>query len=333
MSIAMAYITVILVWTTTPLGVTWSTETIDPTVAALVRMAMAGAIGWLLLRAMGKSVCWSKPAIKKYLCADIGIALSMYTTYQAAGLIPSGLISVVYGLSPILSAIFAQWILKDPMPVYRWIASLIALFGLIMIFGVDVQWAENTMKGVSLLLLSVTLFSLSGVLIKRCDHENGHFEQTVGALILSVPIYAVILLIETINGVLDVGAVAVLETAINGLNSISERTWGAIIYLALMGSLVGFMCYFYILSALKPSTVALVTLVTPVLALLLGIMFNGETVTSQIWLGTSVILLGLVLFNWGGKIAYVGFQVASRCYPKRVDARAKDIASQEVNVA
>ncbi|MFC3150426.1 DMT family transporter [Litoribrevibacter euphylliae] len=307
MSIAMAYITVILVWTTTPLGVTWSSETIHPTLAALVRMAMAAVLGWCLLRAMGKSLSWSKPAIKKYLHADIGIALAMYATYQAAGLIPSGLISVVYGLAPIMSALFAQLILKDAMPLYRWIASIISLAGLIMIFKVDVSLAEDTAKGLGLLFLAVTLFSLSGVLIKQSDHRNGHLEQTVGALIMSVPIYLVILLIELAVMVFDSSASDVINQTVSGIDSVSNRSVLAILYLAIMGSLVGFISYFYILSALKPSTVALVTLITPVLALMLGIIFNNEVVESHVWVGTAVILLGLVLFNWGERLVSLVF--------------------------
>lgn len=303
MSIAMAYITVILVWTTTPLGVTWSSETVNPTLAALIRMVLAAAIGWAILRAMGKRVCWSNAAIKKYLYADIGIAFAMYATYQAAGLIPSGLISVVYGLAPIMSALFAQLILKDAMPLYRWVASIISLAGLIMIFKVDVSLAEDTAKGLGLLFLAVTLFSLSGVLIKRSDHKNGHLEQTVGALIMSVPIYLVILMFELAVMVVDSSVNDVINQAVLGMDLVSNRSVFAILYLAIMGSLVGFISYFYILSVLKPSTVALVTLITPVLALILGIIFNDEVVEPHVWGGTAVILFGLVLFNWGERLA------------------------------
>lgn len=333
MSIAMAYITVILVWTTTPLGVTWSSESIHPTVSALVRMTIAAMLGWCLLRAMGKSLEWSKPAIKKYLYADIGIALSMYTTYHAAGLIPSGLISVLYGLSPIFSAMFALWILKDPMPVYRWIASVISLVGLVVIFGTDITWGEDTVKGIGLLLLSVTLFSLSGVLIKQSEHRNGHLEQTVGALVCSVPIYLVILLIELAGMSYETSVREVINQAVAGASLVSDRSIGAVIYLAIMGSLVGFMCYFHILSVLKPSTVALVTLVTPVLALMLGVVFNGEVVTQQVWIGTFVILAGLILFNWGERLFNGLALIIALFCRNRAAIPSEDIASEMTSVS
>jgi drug/metabolite transporter (DMT)-like permease len=303
MSIAMAYITVILVWTTTPLGVTWSSETINPTVAALLRMVIAAFFGWFLLRAMGRKLCWSLPAVKKYLAADIGIAGAMYATYQAASLIPSGLISVIYGLSPMLSALIAQYILKEEsLTASKMVASILALVGLGMIFGVSDMTVNNLnselIEGVGLLLLAVALFSLSGVLVKKSSFENDHFEQTVGALVLAIPIYCLMLVIELVTQPTSIKTgVEALISDLDGASSVSVLS---VVYLAVMGSLVGFVCYFYILSELSPSTVALTTLVTPVLALMMGACLNNEQVSSDVWFGTGVILFALVLFNWGG---------------------------------
>ena len=44
--------------------------------------------------------------------------------------------------------------------------------------------------------------------------------------------------------------------------------------------------------------VALITLITPVLALLLGILLNGEVVPVRVWFGASLIVLGLSLYQW-----------------------------------
>jgi drug/metabolite transporter (DMT)-like permease len=80
--------------------------------------------------------------------------------------------------------------------------------------------------------------------------------------------------------------------------TIPDRTAGAIIYLAAVGSVIGFVLYFYALIRIGPARVSLVTLVTPVLALLLGQMLNGETPLLQVWLGSALILAGLALHQW-----------------------------------
>ncbi|HEY5734793.1 MAG TPA: EamA family transporter, partial [Gammaproteobacteria bacterium] len=65
--------------------------------------------------------------------------------------------------------------------------------------------------------------------------------------------------------------------------------------------------YFYVLKHLSAGHVSLITLVTPVTALLLGAWLNGEIITSQVWAGTLLIMLGLFVHEhrklsriWGG---------------------------------
>ncbi|GAA3940643.1 DMT family transporter [Litoribacillus peritrichatus] len=303
MSVAMAYLTVIIVWTTTPLGVTWSSETVSPTLAIFSRMVLAAGLGWGLFRMSGGSVSWKRSAVQKYLSADVGIVLAMYATYQGAGLIPSGLISVIYGLSPMISALFGQWLSdEEALPAYRWVACIISLFGLLTIFGQGLVLSSEALVGVLWLLLAVTLFSLSGVLVKRSTHQNGFVEQTVGSLICSVPLLAVIFGMEVLKGYVLNGSAVTIEGMTAAVDAMSVKSLSAILYLATMGSLVGFMCYFYVLSKMSASKVALVTLITPVMALTVGHLVNDEVVSGMTILGTALILLSLVLFNWGASI-------------------------------
>ncbi len=80
--------------------------------------------------------------------------------------------------------------------------------------------------------------------------------------------------------------------------ALPDRTRFAILYLALFGSVLGFFLYFYLLRKLAAVKVNLLTLVTPVTALLLGHWLNGEAVLATIWSGTALILAGLGLHQW-----------------------------------
>ena len=55
----------------------------------------------------------------------------------------------------------------------------------------------------------------------------------------------------------------------------------SIVYLALVGSALGFPLYFYLLKKLSPERVAIITLITPITALLLGAFLNGEIITNH----------------------------------------------------
>ncbi|MBY4676135.1 DMT family transporter [Marinobacterium arenosum] len=288
MSVPTAYLAVLVIWATTPLGVAWSSETVHPLMAAWLRMAIAALLGWLLVRALRLELPWHRSALRSYGYATLGIFGAMSATYVAVRYIPSGLISVVFGLSPVISALLAQPLLREaPLAAHRWLACAVGLAGLGWIFLDGATVNGDSWPGFALLLLAVVLFSLSGVLIKREALDIHPLSQTVGALIMSLPCYGALWLL--------------LDGQAPTLDFSSHSPW-AILYLAIFGSLVGFVSYFHILSRLPPSTVALVTLMTPVFALMLGSWLNNELVTARVWAGTSVIIAGLALFFWGDRL-------------------------------
>jgi len=65
------------------------------------------------------------------------------------------------------------------------------------------------------------------------------------------------------------------------------------------GSALGFTLYFYLLKKMEANRVSLITLLTPVLALILGSSLNGEVISMDVLLGSSLIVFGLVLHLWG----------------------------------
>ncbi len=192
MHIPLAYLAVVLVWSTTPLAIVWSGETIHPVLAAWARMALAALLGWLLLRVLRVPLLWRGAALRGYCYALIGVYGALCLSYIAAREVPSGLMSVLFGLSPILSALFAQWLADEPpMPLYRWFACALALGGLASIFVGDVAIRADMLAGVSMMLVAVMLHSYSAVMVKKTASPAHPLAQTVGTLILSQPFFAV----------------------------------------------------------------------------------------------------------------------------------------------
>ncbi|AUM13993.1 DMT family transporter [Ketobacter alkanivorans] len=283
MSVPAAYLAVVLVWSTTPLGVQWSSQGLSPLAGALSRMFLAAIIGWIAARLLKVVVPWHRQAIKTYAVSNIGLFFGLMSVYIGAKYISSGMISVLFGLSPIASAVMARFLLKEPpFSLAKWMAILTGVSGLLVIFSQDVAFTERAYTGFALVGVGMLCFSLSGVLIKREATTLHPLAQTVGSLTLATPLY------------LLAGMVFGLE-----VDSPQPRAIAAILYLTLFGSFIGFFCYFYILKHMQASSVALVTLITPVIAISLGVMLNGETVTENLIIGTAMICTCLLLFYWG----------------------------------
>ncbi|AWB68010.1 EamA family transporter [Saccharobesus litoralis] len=291
MSVPAAYLAVVLIWSTTPLGIVWSTESITPTFAVFARMLIAVAVGVLFLKLFRIPLPWHKQAVRLYAYASIGIAGGMILGYNASVYITSGVMSLIFGLSPIISGVLAKCVdPKQKTTSYQYIALLICVTGLSLVCSENLQLNPDSWKGIVLITGSVTCFSLSGVLVKTVKLEINPFASTMGSLILSTPIFGLAWLMLT-NGEIN-------------LEQWQLHSVWAVIYLGIFGSLIGFIAYYYILQKLTATTVALVTLITPPIALILGAWLNQEVISQSILLGASLILLGLGLYQFGGKLLF-----------------------------
>ncbi len=291
MSVPIAYLTVIIVWSTTPLTVVWSSESVSPIMAAFLRMAIAAVIGTVLLQLWRLPLRLDAKAIKSYGYAVVGIYGAMLMAYLAASHVTSGLISLIFGLTPMVSGLMARyWLKESGFTAIRWLALALALMGLARVVSDQLMMQADAATGIILLLIAVALFSASGVLVKGHSCKMHALTQTVGALWLSLPFYLVTWYF------LD-GELPTLDTG--------TRSFWAILYLAVFGSLIGFVSYFHILQKLSPTTVALVTLVTPVIAISLGNLLNDEPITAALVQGAVLISLGLGLYHWGARIQFM----------------------------
>lgn len=289
-STAAAYITVILVWATTPLAIKWSGEALPALSAAGVRMWLAGLIGWVWLQVSGRGLPLHRRALLSYGAALPGIFGAMGLTYVAAQYVPSGLISVIFGLAPLLSGVFLRLLGSTGFNGWHWGACLLGVLGLGLVFGdsfSELSRGDSSERafGLMMLLGAVSCFAASGIAVQRVAAGLGPMQQTVGGLLGSLPLYLVAI-------------------ALTGQYPVFNGDWrglGAILYLALFGSLLGFYCYFHVLRRLPAATVALITLITPVLALSLGAWLNDEVLSARALAGALVILVALGAYLFGDR--------------------------------
>ncbi|MCW9016173.1 MAG: DMT family transporter, partial [Kangiellaceae bacterium] len=135
-SVSISYIAVVLIWSTTPLGIVWSSESVHPTMAVLLRMLIAVVLGLFVIYWQRIEFPWHKTALRLYAFSAMGIFGGMLLVYLAANYIASGTISLIFGLAPIISGVLAVKFLNEPKfsPV-RKIALGISLIGLGIVFS------------------------------------------------------------------------------------------------------------------------------------------------------------------------------------------------------
>lgn len=298
MSVPAAYLAVVLIWSTTPLAVKWSGEGPGFLFGALGRMVLATLLCLAVVAVFRLEFPWHRKARQAYLSGALGAYGAMLLIYWAAQYLPSGLISVLFGLSPLITALLAQPLLGErAFTLTRVAGMLVGLAGLIVIFNDSLSLGSAaTTTGLAALCLAVVLQSLSLVLIKRYATEIPSLSVTSGALLIATPLFFLTWL----------GFDHHLPAAL------PARAVMSIVYLGVVGSVVGFTLFFYVLKHVSANGSALITLVTPVFALLLGAFVNHEHLERNVWIGAVLVLAGLALHQWGEPL---GRRLAQRVDP------------------
>ena len=298
-TIIAVYCLVVLIWSTTPLGIKWSSDGVGFLFAITGRMFIGASLALLLVLVIYKKLRLHGRAVYAYFAAAMAIFGAMMPVYWGAQFIDSGLISIIFGMTPILTALLAsRYLYEQSLTAFKLLGALLGMTGLVIIFSNQVSLGGYAALGASAVLLSVILHSISSVWIKYLQPDVPALMIATGGLLLSLPMFVLVYIIS--GEALPV--------------TIPMRSFWSIVYLGVMGSVVGFVSYYYVLVNLPASTVALITLMTPVIALWIGTLFNSEIISFSVWLGAGFVLSGLLVHQWGSYILRVIWRANKKNY-------------------
>ncbi len=287
MSVPAAYLGIILIWSTTPLAIKWSGEGAGFLLAISARMFIGAALCYVTLRLLKVALPWHRKAVQTYLAGGIGIYGAMLSVYWGAQFISSGLISVIFGMTPIFTGIMASlWLGERGLTLAKLLGIALGLSGLAIIFSEDLHVSDglsSAVYGMAAVLLATFLHSLSTVVVKGVGAHLPALTATTGALLVSTPV--LILTWYLVDGHFP--------------EHIPEYSVAAIVYLGVFGSALGFVLFYYALKHLEANRMALIPLITPVLALMLGITINDESISLTMIYGAACIMVGLLVYEWG----------------------------------
>lgn len=284
MSLPAAFISVILIWSTTPLAIKWSALGVGFSFAVFSRMTIGVILSAVLLAAFRVRVPLHRKALSAYVAGGLSMFGAMALTYWSSQFVSSGMIAVLFGLSPLITSMGAMlWLEEEAITTSKLAGMAMGVLGLFLVFRGGLGLEAGSMAGLIALFLAVVSQSLGLVWLKRINDDSPPLAMTLGILVVALPLFfAAWWMVD--------GHVPV---------AVPERAVAATLYLGTFGSVLGFALYYYLIKHMEAGRIALITLITPVMALLLGHGLNNEAVLPQVWLGTASIVLGLCLHRWG----------------------------------
>ncbi|NRR31109.1 EamA family transporter [Oxalobacteraceae bacterium] len=296
------YLLTVLIWGTTWIAITFQLGVVPAPVSIALRFWLAASVMFGLLLVMRKPL-WPPRAAWRYLLAQ-GVALfccNFLCFYYASKWVPSGLVAVVFSTAPLWNAINGRLFLGRPIRRQVMLGALLGLSGIALLFLPQMQghWHDSGMLlGLGLALLGTLCFSCGNLLSSRMQAlgltpwMTNAWAMLIGATILGA-------------GALALGMPFALEP--------STRYVGALLYLAIPGSVVGFTAYLLLVGRIGPDRAAYSTVMFPVVALTVSTVFEGYHWTPLAFTGLALVLAGnlLAFLPLGAKPAATAATAAS----------------------
>lgn len=285
MPLPLAYAIVVFIWSTTPIAIQFSQHQVSYYAALSVRMWLATAICFIVIYFLKLKLVTHRRAIASYCSGAIGIYFSMVCVYWAASYIPSGLISVLFGLSPMLTGVIGYFLINEKeLSIIRLLTLALAIFGLSQVVLGQTQENDQAWLGIVVTLVAVFGFVISGLGVKKSQAGVHPLVQTAGALLVS-----------SIGFIITLPFFEFRLTNGDG-TGVDLLSLAAILYLAVFGSVFGFVLYYYILKHTPAIQVAMITLLAPVFAMTWGVLLQGEWLSDKAMIGSGLVMLSLLIY-------------------------------------
>ncbi|MCY1347983.1 putative inner membrane transporter YedA [compost metagenome] len=282
-----AFAIIYIGWGTTYLANHFLLRELPPFVIATLRFLFAGvlALAWALLsgQAQWRRADWHSALIGSLLLIAIGQGALLYANQY----LPTGLLAMLYTTLPLWS-VALEWLLGDRPPLWVLCGLALASAGIVLLMNKGLGTAASPQQWFAggLVVLATLLWAIGAWWMSR---RPPFASRWMGLSVQMLIGTAFLTAFGIVHG--DWQGVRVQELSLHG--------WLWLAYLVLPVSLGVYPAYFWLLREVRPSLVSTFAFVNPLVALLLGYLILGETLSLTALLACLATLAGVTLIIFG----------------------------------
>jgi len=282
-----AFAAIYLIWGSTYLGIRFAVETLPPFLMGSARFLTAGLMLYVCLRATGTPapslVNWRHAVLASALLLGVGNGAVNWAEQKVS----SGLAALIIAGTPLWFALF-DWLRPGgTRPTLQTMFGIAVGFaGVLMLVG-----SRSALRGSAVDSMGVVALVCASVAWAVGSLYTKYAPKPESPMMVAAQ--------QMIAGgiILALGGLAMGEGTSFDAARVSARSLTAFVYLTFIGSLVGFSAYAWLLKATTPARVSTYAYVNPVIAVFLGWVLGGETLTGQMLAAAGVIVLGVVIIT------------------------------------
>lgn len=284
--VVLAFTLLYIFWGSTYLGIRIGVEQLPPLVMTGTRFSIAGALMLLYCALTGRGVrlTWAQ-ALRLFVIGILLLTCGNTILAWAELSVPTGLAALIVAITPLWMLILETWVFRSSDRI-----SVAGLVGLVLGFGglAILLWPQlmsTSSIGKRELMGSLSLvggslcWSLGSSFSKRWQTGIDPFSASAWEMVFS-------------------GVANLLLAAVLGDYSHSVWTWrgvGAVAYLIVFGSWIGFSAFIWLIQNVPMSKVATYAYVNPMIAVFLGWLVLHERIDGYILAGSAIVVIAVSL--------------------------------------
>jgi drug/metabolite transporter (DMT)-like permease len=271
-----------LIWGSTWIAIKAGLDDLPPFTSAAARLVISAVVMAFLASALAAREGGARPPF--WLSALLGLtnfAGSYGIIYWCETRLPSGLTSILWAIFPLVLAIAAHFVLPaERLRARQFLGFVVGFGGVVVLHRTDVrELGPEALLAAQVLILSPVVSAIGNLAVKRYGTPYSSLLLNRDAMaVASVALVSAAVLTER-------GAPVV----------ISSGAIFSLLYLSLVGTVVTFSLYFWLLRYATATKLSLIAYVTPLIALGFGVTLGGEHAGADTLLGAALILGGVAL--------------------------------------
>jgi len=282
--IIIVFVVISVIWGSTWMFIKLGLGSISPIYGVLIRFMLASGILYGMVRLKKLDFPWDRKAVFLYITlGTLSFSVPYVLVYWGEQYIGSGLASVLFCAYPFVVAVGSHYFIPSERLNAGKITGIICGFiGILVIFWSDLAEEGESIPGMLALLGSAAMQAASLVIVKRANHPIGPVSLTLGGLI-----FAIVILLPP---ALVLENISLLRFDLAGI--------GSIVFLGVMGTIIALVSYYWLMKRVEIVYLSLVSFVTPVIAIIFGTVILGEKLSSRVFTGGTIVLIGILAANW-----------------------------------
>ena len=286
LKVLIGFTIICLLWGSSWAAVKIGLESVPPLLSLGIRFTVASFILGLIVFVKHLTI----PREKKFWFLVLIMVSTSFTVpfvfiYWAQLQVGSGLASVLFATYPFWVALISHFILpKEKITCTRIMGIGIGFLGVFFIFNKGFSEVSLSMLyGMAALIAGAIIQAFGLVFLRRMgEHAHPVTLNFCSMSLSALPLFAASYIFEDYSKMI-----------------FNTQTLGAILYLSIFCTVITFVIYFWLVKHVEAVILSLSAFMTPVIAVLIGVLVMKETITQGVYIGSALVLLGVLFTTLG----------------------------------